>query len=69
MTSFVLENVQPIDDVATKVKADDDADDGTKFVKAQFDGGIPKTNVLHTRQITVIVTWIVILTFLNAHYA
>jgi len=50
MKSFVLENVQPIDDVATNVKADDDADDGTQFVKAQFDGGIPKTNVLDTRQ-------------------
>jgi len=44
MTSFVLENVQPIDDVATNVKADDEAD------KAQFDGSIPKTNVLDTHQ-------------------
>ena len=48
--TFVLENVQPIDAVAANAKADDDADDGTKFVKAQFEGSIPKITVLDTRQ-------------------
>jgi len=50
MASFVLENVQPLDAVAANAKTDDDVDDGTKFVKAQFKASIPKTNIIDTRQ-------------------